>query len=82
MASASHDNTAKIWDIAKDKSTITLTATAPINCVSFSPDGKSIATGASDFLIKTWNTASGKELRTLKGHQASVYAIAYSRDGR
>ena len=38
--------------------------------VSFSPDGKTVASASSDKTIKLWNVADGKQLRTLRGHQA------------
>jgi hypothetical protein len=31
--------------------------------------------------VKLWDSASGQELRTLKGHTAPVWSVAFSRDG-
>ncbi|HJT76964.1 MAG TPA: c-type cytochrome domain-containing protein [Gemmataceae bacterium] len=50
--------------------------------VAFSPDGKTLATCGYDRLIKLWDAADGKELRTLKDHSDAVYAVAWSPDGR
>jgi len=47
--------------------------------VAFSPDGKTLATGSFDNTVKLWDFASGKELRTLKGHASPVYGVAFSR---
>lgn len=35
--------------------------TEAIRCVSFSPDGQTIASGSNDNLIILWDTKSGKE---------------------
>jgi hypothetical protein len=35
-----------------------------------------------DNTIKLWDVASGRELRTLKGHTDWVYSVAFSPDGR
>jgi WD40 repeat protein len=50
--------------------------------ITFSPDGRTIATGSSDRLVKLWDVNTGRELRTLTGHQDSVGAIAFSPDSR
>jgi WD40 repeat protein len=48
----------------------------------FSPDSKTLATGGYDRLIKLWDVASGKELRTLKDHSDTVYGLAFDPDGK
>jgi WD40 repeat protein/ABC-type dipeptide/oligopeptide/nickel transport system ATPase subunit len=49
--------------------------------ITFSPDGKIIASGSDDKTIKLWNL-SGKELCILKGHIYGVKSIAFSPDGK
>ncbi|MFN8003838.1 MAG: hypothetical protein U0X75_22820 [Acidobacteriota bacterium] len=43
----------------------------------YSPDGKLIASASWDYTVKLWDAATGRELRTLKGHANSVYAVAF-----
>ena len=47
-------------------------------CVSFSPDGTSIATGGQDGKVKLWTSLSGFCYVTFNEHTASVSAVKYS----
>jgi len=48
-----------------------------VNSISFSPDGKTIASGSWDKTIKLWNIESG-ESQTLSGHTDKVWRVRYS----
>ncbi|WNF13017.1 hypothetical protein [Microcystis aeruginosa] len=50
--------------------------------VSFSPDGKTLATGSEDKTIKLWNVETGQEIRTLTGHNDGVWSVSFSSDGK
>ncbi len=59
--------------------------TEPVYSVTFTPDGKYLATGSFDNTIKLWELASGKETKTYggpNGHQKMVMCVAISRDGQ
>ena len=53
-----------------------------VKSVSFSPDGKILATGSNDHTIKLWNVDDGQEFMILQGHWGTVKSIDFSPDGR
>ena len=50
--------------------------------MTFSPDGKTIASGSNDKTIKLWDSQSGTELKTLAEHREGVTSVAFSPDGK
>ncbi|MDE0636041.1 MAG: T9SS type A sorting domain-containing protein, partial [Candidatus Poribacteria bacterium] len=52
------------------------------NSVSFSPDGKTIASGSFDRTIRLWEVDTGAHLRTLKEHARDVRSVSFSPDGK
>jgi WD40 repeat protein len=54
---------------------------AEIECVVFSPDGKYFATGDENFLVKIWDSQSGKEVKRLE-HDSALDGITWSHNGK
>jgi WD40 repeat protein len=50
--------------------------------MALSPDGRLVLTGGNDKMIKLWDAATGRELRSFTGHRGTVDAVAFSPDSR
>ena len=83
LATASFDNTAKLWDAATGKELLALRGhSGPVVSVAWSPDGKRLATASGDLTASVWDAATGKEVLTaVGGHGGFVMSVAWSRDG-
>ena len=82
IASASRDQTVKVWDAATRQAVLTLTGhSGAVESVAFSPDGSRIASASDDRSVKVWDAATGEEVLTLKGHSDFVSGVAFSPDG-
>ena len=64
---------AGFWNTQADKT---------IFAVAWSPDGRRLACGGSEYKIDIFDTHLWKQQVTYKGHHSAVYAVAWSPDGR
>jgi WD40 repeat protein len=54
-----------------------------VSCLTFSPDGKWLATGAARIgKVQLWSVADAKPVRVLTGHTGWVWSVAFSPDGK
>lgn len=56
--------------------------TGAINRMSWSNDGKMLATPSSDNTVRIWDIESGIVLSVLKGHEQKVYCVAWLPDNK
>jgi len=52
-----------------------------IYSVAWSPDGKLLASGSYDKMVKLWDASTGQEVKNLQDHIDAVFAVAFSPDG-
>lgn len=84
LVSGSDDFTMFLWDgIESRKPVMRMTGHQKlINVVSFSPDGRYIASGSFDHSVKIWSGSTGKFITSLRGHVEAVYQLCWSSDSR
>jgi WD40 repeat protein len=65
--------------------------TEPINCLSYSPDGKLLASGSAaesilsdsgKFEIIIWNVSDGKPQSHLTGHKSPIKSVSFDKSGK
>ena len=80
---ASANNVIAIWDVASGVDLVDLPGPrgGGTNSVAWSPDGKWVAAGDSDRMVRIWQIRRGVPLMTLTGHNEVVRAVAFSPDG-
>ena len=63
--------------------TVRLRHSDTVDSVTFSPDGKLLARGSWDGTIGLWETATGKEIRSLNScHWSRIHSVAFRRTVR
>jgi WD40 repeat protein len=62
----------KIWDLSTGRVLDLRGHTALVHGLASSPDGRRLASSSEDRTIKLWDTATGEEVFTLRGHTSGV----------
>jgi WD40 repeat protein len=86
LASTDRDGFIRLWDTTSWINTDSLPAGTTECAISFSPDGRTLASGDSDShsrdpIVKLWDLAT-KRATTLPGQSGYVFSVAFSRDGK
>jgi WD40 repeat protein/serine/threonine protein kinase len=92
LATANWTGTVRMWDALTGREILCITRyTRLLTTVCFSPDGQRLAAGSGGGdkkgqrlpgEVKVWDTATGHELLTLKGHTDRVTSVCFSPDGQ
>jgi WD40 repeat protein len=79
VISGSSDSTVRIWDMLAGKQLLRIDQVEPgVWTVAVSPDGKRIAVGCKDGVIREFDSSDGTLLRELKGHFGYIRSVAYT----
>jgi WD40 repeat protein len=84
LATASHDRTARVWDVASGLETRILRGHGDrVNSIAFSLDdtGDRLLTTSADRSVRIWDTATGIEVERLQGHTEPVLIGVVLRGG-
>jgi WD40 repeat protein len=82
LASASSDNTVRIWDVITGQEINNFTDnTHSVYSVAFHPGGNIIAAGLSDGNILLWNITNRQLIGNLTGHTSAIWCVSFSPNG-
>lgn len=83
LATASDDDSIKIWDIFTGRCLITISndAHSSVTAVDWSPDGAKIITGTAKGNISLWNATTGQFIREIESHGGQIPAAGFSKTG-
>ncbi len=81
LALTDHGDKLVLLDVATGKPLLRLEKSGALLSVAVSPDGRTLATGGQDNVVRLWDVVTGKERHQLKGHTNWVDSVTFSPDG-
>ncbi len=85
LASASGDNTIRLWEPDIDMTLPSVVLRGHTNWVfslAWSPDNTSLFSASWDKTVRKWNPQTGQLLHILEGHTQAIASVSLSYDGR
>ncbi len=85
LASASEDDTIRIWEVETGKAVHTLAGLQDsVYSVQFSSDGKLLASAGTDGAVRLWDWKAGKlhDVIQIGPKQGKITALSFSPEGR
>jgi WD40 repeat protein len=73
---------ARVYDVATGEEILVLPGRYSVGAVSWSPDGRWIATGSGDSFVRVWNAETGELEQRLSGHTGEVITVDWGPDSR
>ncbi|MEN8241197.1 MAG: protein kinase [Chloroflexota bacterium] len=81
IATASFDNTARIWDASTGKELFTLAHPDRVWFFDWAPDGSRIVTSCADGTARTWDVTTGEVVLEVPLESTALFAVRWSPDG-
>jgi len=82
IASASGDETVKVWDAKTGNELFTLHGhKGAVRAIAFSPDSLRLASAGEDGSIRIWDVDSHRELARVDGRHGIVHGLAFTSNG-
>jgi WD40 repeat protein len=83
VAAASPDGAVRLWNGSTGELVHTFRHRGRVHSVTFSPDGRLLASGDSHHEVKVWDVAARQEAHLpLSGHSHYVFGVAFSPNGK
>jgi WD40 repeat protein len=81
-SSGGRDGTVLVWDLATQEATVLTGHDSGVEAVTFSPDGRTLATGGTDGTVRLWDLDTRQCVATLNPKGGYVTSVAFSPDGQ
>jgi WD40 repeat protein len=72
----------KLWEVTTGKETVSQKLERSIDILTFSRDGKRLASADGHNQITIWDVVRGRELTSFTGHTESITNLSFSSDGK
>jgi WD40 repeat protein len=82
VGSGGADQSARLQSLAGKPGGELIGHTSIVETAAFTADGRTLATGAMDCMVRVWDLASGHTSTLINPHGGYVTSVAFSPDGR
>jgi WD40 repeat protein/serine/threonine protein kinase len=75
------DGNARLWDVARRSTALTLSDQGVVHRAAFRPDGDAFATASEDGSARLWDSTSGRPIGEPLAHRVRIDQLAFHPDG-